>query len=206
MASRSGLPVLLGFWAGTAGSICAGLIAFGLAVFDPARPMIQCVTVGLLVSGVLTTVRAGYPLAAFGLAAVFALVKLGGAKTLGLGPASQSAITGAVLGFGVVLIGLIYDLLARSRIRFGKFLIVGPLLAGVYIAISPMSYFAATGYSDLTSQWIFDGFLGLLIGDGAAFGVEISELITSPAPAPTSETPDAPPAPGPGATTGEGSA
>jgi len=184
----SGLSILLRFWVGTAGSIVAGLLAFGLLIFDPSRPTVQCITVGLLVSGVLTTVRLGAYPAALGLVAVFSLVRLGTANTVGWGYAVHSAFAALLLGLGVILIAIVYDALARNGLRFGKFFLVGPLLSLLLVGLAPLAHFHTMDFADPTSTWMFDAYLGLLIGDGAGFGVELVEYLTTPA-----ASPDTPP-------------
>ena len=77
----------------------------------------------------MTTVRLGAYPAALGLVAVFSLVRLGTANTAGWGHAAHAAFAALLLGLGVILIAIVYDLLARNRIRFGKFFLVGPLLS-----------------------------------------------------------------------------
>lgn len=174
----TGLSILLRFWVGTAGSISLGLLAFGLVIFDPSRPAVQCITVGLLVSGLLTTVRLGSYPAAVGLVAVFSAVRLGTANSVGWGSATYSAFSSLVLGFGVILIAIVYDQLARKGIRFGKFIVVGPLLTMLFVALVPLAQFQKLVFSDPTETWIFEALLGFLIGSGAGFGVELTELLT----------------------------
>lgn len=189
--TTSGFSVLLRFWAGTAGSIVAGVLAFGLATFDPSRPTIQCITVGLLVAGALTTIRAGYPFGAVALVIVFAVVRLGAARTLGWGTAGHSAAIGLVLGLGVLAIAILYDLLARAGVRIGKFLLVGPLLGGLYVGLAPLMHLSTVAGADPITTWLFDCFLGIVIGDGAALGVELTELLTERTPHEVAEPPQA---------------
>jgi hypothetical protein len=173
---------LLRFCLGSLGSVIAGFVMFRLAVFDPGRPMIQCVTVGILAAGILSSVRAGMPGAAVGLIALFGLVRLGGVSSLGLVGTLAATASALILGFGLLIIAVLYDLLARRGVRIGKFLLVGPMLAGLYLGLSPLNGIYAVTAVDPVSGWVFSIFLGLVIGDGVGLGVEITELFIDSSP------------------------
>ena len=123
------------------------------------------------------------------------------------------AIIAAVLGFGGIagaaagiaellfyvfvvlfLIAIVYDQLAHRGIKIGKFLLVGPLLGGLYLGLTPLSDFQTMNVLDPSQSWLFNAFLGVVIGDGVGAGFEITELLLGPVtpaePAPVAERPD----------------
>jgi hypothetical protein len=160
------------FGLGMAGGVGAGYLAFRAAVFDPVQAPFQCVTLGALTAGVLALVRASRPLHALVLAAGFALLRLGLAGSAGWGVAS----TGPILAGGILLIALIYDLLRQNGMVFGKFLIVGPLLGGVFLVAAPLSEFETLTQFNAMRTLLRHGFIGMVIGEGVSFGVEIVDL------------------------------
>ena len=72
---------------------------------------------------------------------------------------------------------LIYDLLAREGYRLGKFLLMGPLLGGVYIAATPVTAIWGITPSESLTKLVLNCFLGIVIGDGVGLGAEAAELI-----------------------------
>lgn len=172
--------VLLRLAAGALGAFLAGLIAFRQQIFDLSSPAFQCIPMGALGAAILALVRTSRPVPAIRLIGAFALLQFGLAWSSGPWSAVIMAAWSVVVGLGMWLIASIYDQLARVNVRFGKFLIVGPLLGGVYFAATPLASLAA-GQSDyvLKSLW-WNGFLGIVIGDGVAAAVEVVELFIVP--------------------------
>ena len=86
------------------------------------------------------------------------------------------------------------DQLAHRGIRIGKFLLVGPLLGGLYLGLTPLMDFQTMNALDPAQSWLFNAFLGVVIGDGVGAGFELTELLLDPAtppePAPAPERPD----------------
>jgi len=172
--------VVLRFAAGTLGSFLAGLIAFRDEIFDVGNPAFQCIPMGALGAAILALVRASRPRPALRLVVAFALLQLGATWSAGWFPATAMAAWSVAVGLGMWLVASIYDQLAGLGVRLGKFLIVGPLLGGVYFAATPLASFTA-GDADgvLRSLW-WNGLLGIVIGDGLGAAVELVELFVLP--------------------------
>jgi hypothetical protein len=160
------------FLSGLAGSVLAGWVIFRWAVFDPGVPAFHCLTVGALVAGVLAAVRLSLHGVAVILVVVFGMGRLGLLGSMGW----LYALSGLVLAAGVYLIALIFDMLGKKGLVFGKFIIVGPLLAGIYLALVPMVEFHLLTSNGVLRVLIVQAAVGLLVGDGAALGIEIAEL------------------------------
>jgi hypothetical protein len=160
------------FVAGLLGSIAVGWLVFRGTVFDPRELAFQCVTVGALTAGVLAAVRVNTHGLAVLLVVVFGMGRLGLAGTQGW----LLAISGILLATGIYLVALIFDMLGRRGLVFGKFLIMGPLLGGIYLALAPMVEFHTLTSNGVVRALALQVLVGLLIGDGAALGVEVAEL------------------------------
>lgn len=172
MLAGAAPEALLRFAAGSALALVAGWFAFGRALFDPDALAFHCVVIGALTSGVLALLRTGRLVPALALVAAFALLRLGFAHSLGWAP----ALAGAALAIGVFVACLIFDLLARYGIPFGKFLVLGPLLGGVYLAVVPLAEFGALAGIETMKTILRYVFVGVLIGDAAGLGVELFDL------------------------------
>ena len=172
--------VVLRFAAGTLGSFLAGLIAFRGEVFDVTNPAFQCLPLGALGAAILALSRASRPGIALQLVAAFALVQFGATWQAGWFRATAQAAWSVAIGLGLWLVAAIYDQLARLHVRLGKFLVVGPLLGGVFFATTPLASLAA-GEPDgvLRSLW-WNAFLGIVLGDGLGAAVELVELFILP--------------------------
>jgi len=152
--------------------LAAALAVFRLEIFDPDAPAFHCVTIGPLMAALLALLRSDRAAAAVAVAVGFALLRLGFVRSEGwAGPAA-----GACLVFGALVICVIFDLLARYGIRLGKFLVLGPLLAGLYVAVTPLAELGRLVGSELHVTLLRWAFLGVLIGDATGFGVEIADL------------------------------
>ena len=82
-----------------------------------------------------------------------------------------------VVGAGVFLAALIFDRLAALGYSVGKFLLLGPLVGAVYLASTPLAGLSNVLDLDVvTTMWLFT-YLGIVIGDGAGFGVEVVDLL-----------------------------
>jgi hypothetical protein len=157
---------------GIAGALGAGWLVFRALVFDPTHPAFQCVTVGILCSAVLASVRVGSHGLVLVFVVVFGLSRYGLTDTGGW----LFGLSGFLLGAGIYLVALIYDLLGRRGLVLGKFLLVGPLLGGLFLALTPMVEFRTLTSDAATRTLMVQVLIGLLIGDGAGFGVEMAEL------------------------------
>jgi len=164
---------LLRFGLGLGVGLTIAYLVYREAIFDPQSPVFQCVTVGALIAGLLALLRTDRPRHALALAAGFALLRLGFVQSEGW----MVAGAGVLQTGGVYLVALIFDLLARRGILFGKFLVLGPLLGGVYLATTPLAVFDRVTGAGLLPTLMRFVFLGLLIGDSVGFGVEVADLL-----------------------------
>ena len=87
------------------------------------------------------------------------------------------AISGLLLAAGIYLSSIIFDLLGRRGMVFGKFLILGPLVGGLYLALTPMTEFGALTRNGVMYVLMEHVLLGVVIGDGVGLGVEVAELL-----------------------------
>jgi len=164
---------LVRFSFGVAGSLMAGLLLFRSAIVIPGTLPFQCISVGALTAGMLSLVRVSRHGYALVLIAVFGVLRLGLVESRGW----LMGVSGFLLAGGLYLSAIIFDLLGRKGMMFGKFLILGPLVGGLYLALTPLVEFHA-----LTSNavmWILmeHVLLGVVIGDGVGLGVEVAELL-----------------------------
>ena len=155
-----------------AGGVLLGSVIFGQAVFRPDHPAFECVTVGALAAGMLTLVRSAHRSQAVALALVYSGLRIALAPMLHW----SSAVSGMLLVLGILGVAQLYDLLARSGLRFGKFFIVGPLVGGVYLALAPITELESMNVLNAGSLLMLRLGLGILIGEGVALGVELAEL------------------------------
>jgi len=163
---------LLRFSSGLAGSLLVGLAVFRSAVFRSEHPAFECLTVGALAAGILALARQRQRGAALGLALAYGCLQ----PLVPPGPVRLQAAASALLfGLGLFLVALIFDLLAQAGWRFGKFLIVGPLAGGVFLALSPLTELAGMNVANASRLMLFRLSLGVLIGEGVALGVELVE-------------------------------
>jgi hypothetical protein len=161
------------FLLGVAGGLAAGWFVFGAAVFRTGDRAFHCLSVGALLAGIITLLRASRPGQAVGLALGFGLVQLGLADAFGW----TRAMAGVCLTAGALLVAWIFDLLARHGVMIGKFLIAGPLLGGVYLAIAPLAEFHSLAGSRAFDTLAMYCFVGIIVGDGVGLGAEIAELL-----------------------------
>ncbi len=162
---------MLGFVLGCAGAAGLALLVFGEAALDLATQGSRCLTLGVLLSGLIAFVR----LEARGLAAALALGH-GAAAIAFSGPPWQQSIATALIGAGACLVALVYDELDRAGVRFGKFLVTGPLLAGVTLAVAPLTEWGVPA-SETGKALLFQILIGVLAGDGVGFGAELAGLL-----------------------------
>ena len=123
---------------------------------------------GLGVAGVLAA-------AALGVAAACALARLGFVQSEGW----AAPLAGASLVAGALVTSVLFDALARYGIRFGKFLVLGPLLAGLYVALTPLAEMRRLDGTEQQVTLLRWAFLGVLIGDSAGLGVEVADLLAA---------------------------
>ena len=57
-----------------------------------------------------------------------------------------------------------------------KFLLIGPMVGGIYLALAPLTQGSGMHVNNAWSQLIFRFALGLLIGQGLSIGMELADL------------------------------
>lgn len=163
------------FWAGAAGAVLAGFVAFRGSLFDMSHPAFECLTVGIVAAAVFALVRCDRPGHAIVVVTVFAVLRLGLIQTQGW----LIGLSGLVLGGGILLTAVLFDMLGRRGIAFGKFAVAGALLGGVYLAVAPMVEFAGTIDRPAIYVVLRSVFVGVVVGDGVGLGIELAELVGS---------------------------
>jgi hypothetical protein len=163
---------ILRFAFGLSGGVGFSFLLFRQAIFNPNSPVFECLTASVVLAGILALLRSDRQTQAGALAVAVALLRLGFAQSQGW----TVAIAGVLLTGGIYLIALIFDMLARRGILFGKFLVVGPLLGGVYLATVPLAAFYSVTGSDLMPHLMRHVFIGLLVGDAVGIGIEVADM------------------------------
>jgi len=171
---RSTLPTIgLRFGLGFGAALTIGFLVFREGLFVRDAPPFLCVSTGALAAALLAFMRSDRPRQAAALAVAFGLLRLGFAYSEGW----VVAVAGVLQVAGLYLVALIFDLLGRRGILFGKFLVFGPLLAGVFLATTPLAFFFRISGSEMLPTLMRYVFLGLIIGDTVGFGVEVADLL-----------------------------
>ena len=165
-----------GFWMGALTAAGFGYLTFGERVLFPRQPGFECVILGALTAAMLTLVCKGRLVEALVLIPAYAWLRIAFAQGTGW----KFALSALLLAAGTFLVALIFDQLARRGVRFGKFLVNGPLLGGVYLAVAPLSQFHLLSAYDSFDPLMVQLFIGIVIGDGAGLGVEIAGLLFRP--------------------------
>lgn len=163
----------------------------------------QIVAVGLLLAAMLATIRIGWYGRALAIAMLLVPLRLSltrlpasagevPTQALASAVAPMHALPGSVrelaadlfgglaLGLGLFAIALVYDALARRGWRFGKFLVLGPLLGVLQVAMVPMQQTLEMVPSVSFTQLLTAFYVGVVVGDGAGFGAEVFELTIEP--------------------------
>jgi len=155
--------VLLRFWLGLIGGASVGFAVYRFDIFDPLSPAFRVLTLGSTAAGILALWRSSAHGHATALAALYALFSLGFVSAYGW----FAALSGTVIATGLVAITVIFDKLAQ-RITVGKFLVHGMIEFRDLIPLGSIDAMSAYGQ------------LGLILGVGVGFGVELSDWILRP--------------------------
>jgi len=187
VSDRSYVPIpgadLFGrFWLGTATAALFSYLTFGGKVLWPGESGFECLILGAVTAAMLTLVGRSKLLEAAVLIPAYGLLRLAFAGGV------RVAISGLLVAAGAFLVALIFAYLGLYGVRFGKFLIVGPLLGGVCLAVAPLSHYHALSVYDSFGPLMIQLFVGIVVGDGAGLGVELADLL------PWARRPQAPPA------------
>ena len=176
VTAAEALPRFAILWAaGAIGSAAAGLLAFGFAAFVPGRPPFLAVTVGVLVAGVFAAVRTAKTAGAVALVTGWAALHLGASLEAGWPAVVVRPGWCLGIGFAACLAAVVFHQLAERGYRFGKFLITGPMMGGFWMAATPIFLLGGEAHERLLAEFLMNAFLGLVVGDGAGFGVETAE-------------------------------
>lgn len=168
--------VLARFGAGTVFGLGAATLVFRGRLWDPTDPAFQAINSSMLLSALMALVRTSRAGFAAALAAGYAVMRFGFAESSGW----MAASSGIVLAAGALLVALIFDWVAREGVLLGKFLLVGPLLGGIYLAVAPMLEFDSLIASESVRTLLYYVFVGLVTGNGVGLGVEAADLALGP--------------------------
>jgi len=170
--------LLLRFGLGAAGGAVASVLAYRSLAFTANHHLADATLVGLLLAAQLALVRGSEHRKAALLALLFVLIRF---VLRGFGTPTEvifSLLADLVLAFGILLVAVIYDLLAGIGPRVGKFLLVGPLLGGLYLAVTLVAEFPGMHAFGSILSMLLSVFLGCVVGNGVGFGVELAEFRT----------------------------
>ena len=164
--------ILLRFWLGMLGAVAAGLLVYSRQIFDPLSPTFKVLTIGSTLAALLALWRGRAPTHAVVVAVGYALFCLGFINVYGI----ISALSGIAMAIGMMMIVIIYDCLAE-RLPLGKFLFIGPLVAGLFAAVTPMVEYRELIPLASGSAILAYAELGWIVGVGVAVGIEISDRV-----------------------------
>jgi hypothetical protein len=159
------------FGAGLAFSMLVGAAVFRAQIFRPYHPAFACLTVGAVTAGIFTLVRQSRPGQALAIVLAFTALRFALAPVVPL----RAAAAALLMGLGLFVVALIFDLLALRGWRLGKFLLMGPLVGGVFLALAPITELPDMNVLNAANRMVFRLALGMLIGESVAFGVEVAE-------------------------------
>lgn len=176
--SGAGLnALLLRFTLGFAASVGAGWLRFRGDVFLPGTRPFHCVTIGALAAGLFALVRTGRVRGALLLVVGFGFMQVGLSSHLPWPRMVTSLIANTFAAGGIWVVAYIFDQLAERGLRIGKFLISGPLLGGVYLAITPLATWGMYTMRGTVTNLLANLWLGILIGNAVGLGIELAELV-----------------------------
>jgi hypothetical protein len=160
------------FWMGTLTATGFAYATFGQRALSPRHAAFECFLLGALTAAMLSLVIKGRG----GTAAL--LIPASALLRLAFGPDNgwRTAISALLIAAGVLLVALVFDRLGRMGVRFGKFLVAGPLLGGVCLAVAPLSQFDSLSVYDSFDPLMIQLLAGIVVGDGAGLGVELATL------------------------------
>ncbi|MDH3627754.1 MAG: hypothetical protein OES25_08870 [Acidobacteriota bacterium] len=161
------------FVAGLTGVVGVGWVAFRGRLFDPTGPIFNVLVVGVVASAIVALMRDRHVSHASAVAIGYSVFQL----TLWQSRGPLYASSGIVIALGLIVVGWIFDQLTRYGWTVGKFLLLGPLVAGIFFAVAPMmSYHSLTSDNAIRTLLIYL-YMGLVTGHGVGIGIEAAELI-----------------------------
>ncbi len=147
------------------------------SVIAGGQPPVQCLTVGALAAAVLALVRVSRPGGALALVVALAIFQAALSFPSGWPRAVSRPLWWLVVGAGAFAVAVVYDRLAAGGHRIGKCFVAGPLLAGMYVAATPTALLDSPAAHPVLPDLLLNAFLGIIIGDGVALGLELAELL-----------------------------
>lgn len=182
---------------GFAGSALAGFVIFDVAragrpdatgfqatILDPTRVASQSLSVGLIAAFIFALVRTRRIAPCLAVAVGWSALMLGQAIGAGGGVVLVARPLWALsLAAGLFLTALLFDALAKTGFRTGKFLFTAPLIAGSYAAAAPAALAGTPHGSGLLRDVLMFALVGLVIGNGTGFGIEAADFFIGPRPA-----------------------
>jgi len=168
-----GTELFSDFWLGTLTAALFSYVTFGDRILSPSHGRFECIVLGTLTAAMLALVGRERRVEAVVLIPAFAWLSLAFARE----GSWRIAVSALLLAAGTFLVALIFDQLGLHGLRFGRFVVIGPLLGGVFMAIAPLSQLPTLNMYDSFEPLMVQLFIGIVIGDGAALGVEVAELL-----------------------------
>lgn len=165
--------------AGILGAVSLGGFLFRGRILQPGRLEYQVLIVGLLCAFIVATARVRKPAWGVAIAVAFAAYQWASFSPQSFGRGIVQTLGGAHVAAGLVLAGQIFDRLGRMGLRVGKFLVLGPLVGGMLLAVTPLATLANRTVPDLSRLLIENLFLGMVIGNGVGIGIELIESLPS---------------------------
>lgn len=163
--------------AGTITAWVLGWFLFHGRMFAPERMEFQVITIGLLTAWIVSLVRAQR--VGWGAMSVVAFTVYQWASYSPID--TKRAIVQTVAAFfvatGLLLAGIVFDRLGKMGLPVGKFLILGPMVGIMMLAVTPLATLVNVGVPDIPRLLIENLFLGMVIGNGVGIGIELVEQV-----------------------------
>lgn len=165
--------VLGRFVAGFSGVVGLGWIAFRERLFQPWETAFSVLVIGAVAAAILAALRGRRGSHAVAIAIGYAVFQLTLWNVRGL----MYASTGIVIASGLLITGWIFDQLGRLGWSVGKFLIYGPMVAGIFLAVAPMMTYNTLTSDNVLRTFLVYLYMGLVTGHGVGLGIEAADLI-----------------------------
>ena len=163
------------FVAGFAAVLCFAGLLWRLLPPDFPSPA-GCLASGALTAGIFAFVRGGQALQAATLGAGAVSFQLAALWHQGPGHALAAAAGNLVEAAGIATSAVVFHLCAERGVRFGKFLLTGPMLAMAFAAAAPATLVGAPATDEPLRPLLIGGLVGLIVGQAVGLGLEAGEL------------------------------
>jgi hypothetical protein len=163
------------FAAGFAAVLCFTGLFWRLSP-DDLPSSASCLASGALAAGMFAFVRGGQAVQALALGAAAVSFQLAALWYQGPARALAAAAGNLVETGGIATSAVVFHLLAERGVRFGKFLLTGPMVAVAFAAAGPASLVGAPASDSPLRPLITGGLIGLIVGDAVGLGLEAGEL------------------------------